>query len=324
MKKSLIFITIIISMCLILPNSDVYAFTPGTNNSTYNPDNTTTSNNNSYGTTPGTNGSTAPSTTAPDYGSTSGSTPGTGYNPGLDLEDYIPPTEEEIITTVINNSINMTSSRDECNNVCDNNFSGEPRNSECKNLCKTKYDEADKAAEDEKYAEYDDAINSLIQSEYTSIYSVEECKNLCTSAYSNDSDIFNRCLYICDENKEELEEKADNRLNHEGSVSEWDKLFATATNPAECGGIMTSRFLELLVQVYNTIILVAGILAIILGASDFLKATGSDEKDSLNKSFKKLMTRLVILIILFILPQIIIFILDTFGDEAMKTCLEHF
>ncbi len=150
--------------------------------------------------------------------------------------------------------------------------------------------------------------------------SFEECQNICEVNFNSDSSFedvgYINCIKSC-------QTKHDKVFN-EGEVTEWDKLFATATNPAECGGIMTSRFLELLVQIYNTIILVAGVGAIILAASEFLKATSSDEKDSVNKAFKRLMTRIVILIILFILPQIIIFILNTFGDEAMKTCLERF
>ncbi len=223
--------------------------------------------------------------------------------------------------TVMQGMANNSNTIDQCNSGCSRVYGtqGTDTVKKCQNYCTVKFnppeEESDSNDDNATEDKSDDEI--VIDGIVNNSNNHNECTSGCTRVFVGNQQ--GECLLQC-----ESKYKPETNLNDEVEVSDWDKLFATATNPAECGGIMTSRFLELLVQIYNTIILVAGVGAILLAASEFLKATSSDEKDSVNKAFKRLMTRIVILIILFILPQIIIFILNTFGDEAMKTCLERF
>ena len=70
-----------------------------------------------------------------------------------------------------------------------------------------------------------------------------------------------------------------------------------------------------------TFLQIAGvILVIVLGMLDFLKAVSLGEQDTLKKAFSKTVKRIIIVIILFILPVLIDWLLSFF--DITETCLE--
>ena len=79
--------------------------------------------------------------------------------------------------------------------------------------------------------------------------------------------------------------------------------------------------LNSLIKEIFTFLQIAGIiLVIVLGMLDFLKAVSLGEQDTIKKAFSKTVKRIVIVIILFILPVLIEWLLGFF--DITETCLE--
>lgn len=93
-------------------------------------------------------------------------------------------------------------------------------------------------------------------------------------------------------------------------------------NNFQCGGLLSDSLLREIVKIYRTITLLLVVGCIVLGMTDFVKATGSDDADAIKKATKRFTNRIIIVIIIAILPTLLSFILTIFGDADMKNCLD--
>lgn len=83
-------------------------------------------------------------------------------------------------------------------------------------------------------------------------------------------------------------------------------------SPAECG-IFTANFVNTLRDIFDLIKIAGPILALALGTLDFVKAiTGGDADKELKSAFARFVKRIAAAIVLFLLPIILGFLLDTF------------
>ena len=76
----------------------------------------------------------------------------------------------------------------------------------------------------------------------------------------------------------------------------------------------------LLQQVFTFIKVLGPILVVVLSSSDFIKVIAKGDDDAMGKAQKKLFTRLVLAILLFLVPTLVEVILDLFGLTSTGTC----
>lgn len=89
-----------------------------------------------------------------------------------------------------------------------------------------------------------------------------------------------------------------------------------------CEGLLGSDFITVLKEGYGWMEFFAVALLVILGSLDFGKAITSDDSDGLKKAAKKFRTRLIIVVVIFILPAIINIVLKGFLDsDTYTTCI---
>ena len=76
----------------------------------------------------------------------------------------------------------------------------------------------------------------------------------------------------------------------------------------------------LLQQVFTFIKVLGPILVVVLSSIDFIKVIAKGDDDAMGKAQKKLFTRLVLAILLFLVPTLVEVILDLFGLTSTGTC----
>lgn len=84
-------------------------------------------------------------------------------------------------------------------------------------------------------------------------------------------------------------------------------------------GIFTDKLKAWLIQLLNVIKIAALVLTLVLGMVDFLKASASGEADAMKKTWKNFYRRLLIVVLLFLLPVIIEFILGLININGIET-----
>jgi len=87
----------------------------------------------------------------------------------------------------------------------------------------------------------------------------------------------------------------------------------------ECETILPESLKELLQQVLNYIRIIAPILTIVLSAADFMPVIASGDSEIMKKTVKKLSTRLIVVVLLFIIPTILSWFLGIFNN-IFGTC----
>ena len=73
-------------------------------------------------------------------------------------------------------------------------------------------------------------------------------------------------------------------------------------------------------QIFNFIKVVGPILVVILSSVDFVQVIIKSDDEAMAKAQKKLITRLILAALLFVVPTIVEVILDVFGMTSSSTC----
>lgn len=87
------------------------------------------------------------------------------------------------------------------------------------------------------------------------------------------------------------------------------------TGELKCDGIFSGEFGRILKQILNIIKFIVPILIIGLSIVDFVKALAAQNQDEIKKSAQKMVKRLIIGIVIFVLPTILEFLLKQAGIE---------
>ena len=92
--------------------------------------------------------------------------------------------------------------------------------------------------------------------------------------------------------------------------------------PADCSDV--ADLVNEVAKIYNLLKIALVVLLVIFSLLDFVKATASPEDDQLSKAFKKLVTRAIIMAVIFMLPVLIQWILDIVKIEGLSdSCLTN-
>ena len=116
-----------------------------------------------------------------------------------------------------------------------------------------------------------------------------------------------------DENKSGIESNVKGDKPSSGAPSPIE------TTPLDCDGLFSGEFGKFLKDAWRLIKFVVPILIIGLAIADFVKAISSQDENEIKKAANKLVKRLVIGVLLFVLPLIIDFLLNMAGIE-FGTC----
>ena len=95
---------------------------------------------------------------------------------------------------------------------------------------------------------------------------------------------------------------------------------------ATCENMFSDDLLNILSTIYFFIEVVVVVLAVILSMVDFFKATANSDADAMKKAWGKVIKRVIIIIVLFLLPIIVNFTLKTFGvieENQSTTCFNY-
>lgn len=100
------------------------------------------------------------------------------------------------------------------------------------------------------------------------------------------------------------------------------------TQPSNCNAILGSTTDEnsvawLLQEILNYVKVLGPILVVILSSVDFVKAIISNDDESMKKAEKKLMIRLVLAVALFLIPTLVMTVLDLVGITTSEICGLH-
>jgi len=93
--------------------------------------------------------------------------------------------------------------------------------------------------------------------------------------------------------------------------AEWDKLFEITRGKTECG--FSERLIGFIVNILKWIKYIIPVAVIILGILDFIKAIGSDKESEMKKAQGRFVKRLIAAALIFIVPLIIVFVLEKMG-----------
>ena len=136
-------------------------------------------------------------------------------------------------------------------------------------------------------------------------YSVnaKSCKNQC----KGNSD-YNTCINKCKKNKK----SSSNSNNNSNSNT------VSTTDSEECNALLGDKEKEesvawLVQKLLDYLKILGPILVVILSSVDFATAIISSNDDTMKKAQKKLITRLIAAVLLFLVPTIVEVLLDIFG-----------
>ena len=76
----------------------------------------------------------------------------------------------------------------------------------------------------------------------------------------------------------------------------------------------------LLQQIFTFVKVIGPILVVVLSSVDFIKVIAKGDDDAMAKAQKKLFTRLVLAVLLFLIPTLVEVLLDLFGLTTNSTC----
>lgn len=103
-------------------------------------------------------------------------------------------------------------------------------------------------------------------------------------------------------------------------------LINTATTDiSTCDGLFGYQLINLLKNnVFKMIYVFIPLLLIVLSTLDFAKLVFSDEKEGIPKAFKRFTTRVVASILIFLVPTILLFLVNLLGSKEIETCINTF
>jgi len=91
----------------------------------------------------------------------------------------------------------------------------------------------------------------------------------------------------------------------------WNKVMDPNANKKECG--FSARLLYWVRNILNWIKFILPVIVIVLGILDFIKAMSGDKDDEMKKAQGRFIKRLIAAALAFIVPLIIVFVLDKMG-----------
>ena len=124
----------------------------------------------------------------------------------------------------------------------------------------------------------------------------DQIKSYCNIVVQN-SDEFEGCMQSC--------------LNLQDEIFE---LEGTSSNENTCG--FSDRLINWIINIMNWIKYILPVIVIILGIIDFIKAMATEKDDEMKKAQKKFVIRLISAALVFIIPFIIVFVLEKMGFSA--------
>lgn len=135
----------------------------------------------------------------------------------------------------------------------------------------------------------------------------KSCKNQCKGK----SD-YNTCINKCKKNKK----SSNNSSNNSNSNT------VSTTDSKECNALLgdkknTESVAWLVQKLLDYLKILGPILVVILSSVDFATAIVSGNDDTMKKAQKKLITRLIAAVLLFLIPTVVQVLLDVFG---MTSC----
>ena len=95
----------------------------------------------------------------------------------------------------------------------------------------------------------------------------------------------------------------------------------TLDGATDCKKLVGAEIVEFITDLFNMVKWIALALGLVLGMLDFFKAVAASDDGALKKSATKFVKRLIGIVILFILPILLEYILDISGVSHGGTCL---
>lgn len=90
----------------------------------------------------------------------------------------------------------------------------------------------------------------------------------------------------------------------------------------DCKQVVGSNIADFIIDLFDMIKWIALAVGIVLGMLDFFKAITGGKDDAIKKAAQKFAKRLIAIVILFILPLLLDWILEISGVDHGGTCLE--
>lgn len=98
-----------------------------------------------------------------------------------------------------------------------------------------------------------------------------------------------------------------------------------STDLSSCDKLLGYQFINLLKNnVFKMIYYAIPVMLVVLSIWDFTKLVFTDEKDGIPGAFKKLLKRALASVLVFIVPTILIFMTNLFGNDEVKSCINTF
>ena len=139
--------------------------------------------------------------------------------------------------------------------------------------------------------------------EYLTMQKINDVAEYCNNYYSN-SDVYRK--------QSTFENRMNECISFMRMIKEASNLGLIDNSTIDCE-MFSEDLNNILIKILDIVKIAGPILALGLGTIDFIKAMISDDADKEMKSaFKKLSTRLIAAVLLFIIPFILAFLMDTF------------
>ena len=139
--------------------------------------------------------------------------------------------------------------------------------------------------------------------EYLTMQKINDVSEYCNNYYSN-ADIYKK--------QSTFENRMDECVSFINMINEASNLGLIDNSTLDCD-IFSDDFTNILIKILDIVKIAGPILALGLGTIDFIKAmTSGDADKKMKAAFKRLSTRLIAAVLLFIIPFILAFLMDTF------------
>ena len=92
-----------------------------------------------------------------------------------------------------------------------------------------------------------------------------------------------------------------------------------------CESLFGYQFINFLKNnVFKVIYITTPIILLVFTTMDFFKLVFADSKDGLNGTFQKLGKRVVAAVLIFLTPNILIFLIELLGSSEIRSCVDTF
>lgn len=97
------------------------------------------------------------------------------------------------------------------------------------------------------------------------------------------------------------------------------------SNINTCDALLGYKFVNLLKNnVFKIVYYAIPVILIVISSWDFFKLVFIEDKEGVPGAFRRLLKRAYVSIIIFLIPTILIFITNIFGNEEVKSCVNTF